>query len=98
MHQKLKRIEVSPNAAKKYRAIFLNKETGKTTHTDFGAAGMDDYTKTHDEAQKERYRTRHAKDLETGDPTRAGYLSYYLLWSEPTLAEAVRKYKNKFNL
>jgi len=98
MHQKLKRIEVSSNPLKKYRAVFVNKETGKTTHTDFGSAGMDDYTKTHDEAQKKRYRTRHAKDLETGDPTRAGFLSYYLLWAEPTLAEAVRKYRKRFGL
>ena len=98
MTYKLRRIEVSPTAGKKFRAIFYDKDADKTKHTDFGAVGYDDYTKTHDEAQKERYRTRHAKDLATGDPTRAGYLSYYLLWSEPTLAEAVRKYKSKFNM
>lgn len=59
---------------------------------------MDDYTKTHDEAQRERYRARHAKDL-LGDPTRAGYLSYYILWGNSTnLRQNIQAYKKKFNL
>jgi len=98
MAWKLRRIEVSPTAGKKFRAIFYDKDTDKTKHEDFGASGYDDYTKTHDEAQKERYRTRHKKDLETGDPTRAGHLSWYLLWNKPTLAESVRSYKKRFGL
>lgn len=98
MPYKLRRIEQSPKAGKKLRAIFYDKDTDKTKHTDFGAAGMDDYTKTHDKEQRERYRERHKKDLDTDDPTRAGFLSYYLLWNKPTLAESVRKYKSKFNM
>jgi hypothetical protein len=54
------------------------------THTDFGATGMDDYTLKHDKAQRDRYRQRHKKDLETHDPKRAGYLSYYILWGDST--------------
>lgn len=54
------------------------------THTKFGAVGMDDYTLTHDKAQRERYRTRHRKDLATGDPKRAGFLSYHILWGNST--------------
>jgi hypothetical protein len=98
MPYKLRRIEQSPKAGKKLRAVFYDKDTDKTKHTDFGATGYGDYTTTGDEEQKKRYQTRHAKDLATGDPTRAGFLSYYLLWSEPTLAEAVRKYKRKFGM
>jgi hypothetical protein len=49
---------------------------------------MDDYTLKHDKAQRERYRTRHKKDLETRDPKRAGYLSYYLLWGDSTSLNA----------
>lgn len=98
MPYKLRRIEVSPIAGKKFRAIFYDKDTDKTKHTDFGASGYDDYTRTHDKAQRDRYRERHKKDLETDDPTRAGFLSYYLLWSKPTLAEAVRKYKKMWNM
>jgi hypothetical protein len=94
---RLRRVEVSPIAGKKLRAIFHDADTDKTKHTDFGAAGMDDYTKTHDKEQRERYRTRHKKDLDTGDYTRAGYLSYYLLWNKKTLAAAVADYKRRFH-
>ena len=60
---------------------------------------MDDYTITKDKEQRERYRTRHKKDLETKDPTRAGYLSYYILWGDSTgIRENIKNYKNKFNL
>ena len=69
------------------------------THTRFGAVGMDDYTITHDKEQRERYRTRHKKDLETHDPKRAGYLSYYILWGDSTSVLAnTRAYENWFNL
>ena len=98
MAWKLRRIEVSPIAGKKFRAVFYDAEFDKTKHTDFGASGYDDYTRTHDKAQRDRYRERHKKDLDTDDPTRAGFLSYYLLWSKPTLAEAVRKYRKRFGL
>ena len=98
MPYKLRRIEVSPMAGKKFRAIFYDRDTDKTKHTDFGASGYGDYTQTHDKDQRERYRTRHKKDLDTDDPTRAGFLSYYLLWNKPTLAESVRKYKRMFNM
>ena len=60
---------------------------------------MDDYTKTKDKEQRARYRKRHKKDLKTGDPTRAGLLSYFLLWGESTnLRENIARYKKKFNL
>ena len=77
---------------KKWRAIFSDG-----THTDFGSAGMDDYTLTRDKEQRDRYRTRHAKDLDTKDPRRAGFLSYYLLWGSSTsLAVNLADYKKRF--
>ncbi len=86
------RLEASPLKDKKWRAIFSD---GK--HTDFGSAGMDDYTLTKDKEQRDRYRSRHAKDLETGDPRRAGFLSYYILWGESTSIEKnLRDYKKRF--
>ena len=54
---KLKSISKSPKPAKKWRATFTDGD--KEKHTDFGAAGMDDFTLTKDEAQRDRYRTRH---------------------------------------
>jgi hypothetical protein len=60
---------------------------------------MDDYTITKDKEQRDRYRERHKKDLKTGDPSRAGYLSYYLLWGDSTsLQMNIEAYKKKFNL
>jgi hypothetical protein len=87
----------SPKEGKKWRATF-EKDDGRRKSTDFGASGMDDFTISKDPAQAERYRTRHAKDLETNDPTRAGYLSYYILWASPSFRANVRAFKNKFGL
>ena len=98
MKWKLKSIEQSPIAGKKLRAVFYDAERDKTKHTDFGATGYGDFTTTHDEAQRERYRTRHAKDLQTHDPTRAGFLSMYILWNKPSIAASIRDYKSKFGM
>jgi hypothetical protein len=66
------------------------------TRTRFGQQGADDFTITGDEEQKKRYRARHEKDLKTKDPKRAGYLSYYVLWNLPTIAESVRDFNKRF--
>jgi DNA-binding response OmpR family regulator len=61
--------------------------------------GADDYLKTHSKEQRARYIKRHQKDLATGDPTRAGFLSRYLLWGESTSMMAnLRAYRARFNL
>lgn len=90
-------ISRSPKEGKKWRATF-EKDDGKRKHTDFGSAGMDDFTIAKDPEQAKRYRQRHAKDLETNDPTRAGFLSYYVLWASPDFHTNIRAYKNRFNL
>jgi len=65
----------------------------------FGARGMDDYTLTHDKDQRSRYRQRHKKDLLSHDPTKPGFLSYYILWGDSTsLSANVRSYKKRFHL
>lgn len=93
---KLVSVKPSQNKNKKYVATFDLGEKMKTVH--FGSKGMDDYTITKDKEQRERYRARHKKDLETKDPMRAGYLAYYLLWNKPTLKESIEDYKKRFNL
>lgn len=93
---KLIDISKSNKPDKKWMAIFEENGRRKTTH--FGAKGMDDFTLTKDANQAMKYRARHKKDLRTNDPTRAGYLSYYLLWSGPNFDENVAKYKKMFNL
>lgn len=95
---KLLKIVKSDKPEKKYTAFFEDEETGRKKRTHFGASGMEDYTTSKDPERAERYRTRHKKDLRTGDPTRAGYLSYYILWNTPSLRENIRIYKSKFDL
>ena len=91
-------IKKSDKPDKKLVAIFT-RDNGRTKTTHFGAKGMDDYTITKDKQQRARYRSRHQKDLQTGDYTRAGFLSYYILWGNSTSrAENIKAYKRRFNL
>jgi len=83
---------------KKLKAVFTYDD-GKTKTTHFGAKGMDDYTLTKDKKQRTQYRRRHKKDLNTGDYTRAGYLSYYILWGDSTSRKVnIKDYKKRFKL
>ena len=60
---------------------------------------MSDYTIHKDKERRKRYRARHKKDLNTKDYTKAGYLSYYILWGDATnLTDAVKDYKKRFKL
>jgi len=96
----MKLISITPSSSpgKKLMAKFLT-DTGREKTTHFGSSGMDDYTLTQDKEQRERYRTRHKKDLETGDPTRAGFLSFWILWGDSTSRAAnIAAYKKRFNL
>ncbi len=96
---KLKSITKSDKSGKKLVAKFINKKTGREKKTYFGASGMSDFTINKDTKRRARYRERHKKDLKTGDPTRAGYLSYYILWGNTTsLRSNISSYKKRFNL
>lgn len=94
---KLLRIVRSPIAGKKWEAQFQT-DTGRIRRTSFGDASMKDYTQHHDPERARLYRARHERDLRTGDPTRAGYLSYYVLWASPDMEANIRAYKKRFNL
>ena len=95
---KLLRVIKSPKSEKKWRAVF-ESESGREKNVDFGASGMEDYTQHHDKERRERYRARHKKDLKTGDPTRPGYLSWYLLWGESTsLQQNLSSYRSRFGV
>ena len=89
-------IKKSDKAGKKMVAVFT-RDNGRTKKTYFGQAGADDYTIKKDKEQRKRYRSRHKKDLQTGDYTRAGYLSYYILWGDSTsLKKNISDYKKRF--
>ena len=96
------KVVKSTKPLKKWTAIFRSDD-GKEKKTDFGYYNIkdlkNDYTLNKDKERRRRYRIRHAKDLKTNDPTRAGYLSYYLLWGDSTsLKKNISEYKKKFNL
>lgn len=106
---KLLRIVKSSKPNKKWDAVFMID--GKEKIVSFGSAGMRDYTLVSNKLSKfylpkmvdrnvvrDSYKRRHKKDLETKDPMRAGYLSYYLLWNKKTLASSIKDYKKRFKL
>ena len=91
-------IKKSNKPGKKLMAVFT-KDNGRTKTTHFGSAGMDDYTIKKDKEQRKRYRSRHKKDLSTGDYMKAGFLSWYILWGNSTSRrENISSYKRRFNL
>lgn len=99
---KLLKVVKSEKQGKKWKAIFkLDNGKEKTTHFGFKNPNdlKNDYTLHKDKERRRRYRIRHEKDLKTNDPTRAGYLSYFLLWGNSTsLKQNIKDYKKKFKL
>jgi hypothetical protein len=78
----------------KWTAVF---DDGK--RVSFGHADYQDYTQHHNVERRRLYRIRHKKDLETGDPRRAGFLSYWILWGDSTdINTNLRKYKQKYSM
>ena len=69
------------------------------TRTKFGSAAYENYLMHGDKRIRRLYRLRHLKDLKTNDPTRAGYLSMFLLWGDSqSLQENIKTYKKMFDL
>jgi hypothetical protein len=81
---------------KKYEAFFL--VNGKQKTQKFGAEGMSDYTIHKDIDRRNRYISRHLKDLNTEDPMRAGYLSMFVLWNKPSFIASLKDYKTRLNI
>jgi len=91
---KLLKVVPSTNFTKKYDAYFSDG-----TKTSFGDATAQDFTQHGSVERRSNYRSRHKKDLETGDPTRAGYLSYYILWGDSnSIRTNIASYRRRFNM
>eukprot|EP00965_Chrysotila_dentata_P129729 4288668-Pleurochrysis_carterae.AAC.2 len=75
--------EALPQTRHKFEAFF-EFDDGTTKKTSFGDRKYEDYTMHEDKDRRERYWRRHVKDLRTNDPTRAGYLSLFILWGDET--------------
>ena len=95
----MKLLSVKPShlPEKKYDATF-ETDSGRTKTVAFGAAGMDDYTKTHDTDQRARYLKRHSRNENWNKLDSAGALSRWILWGESTsLLKNIAAYKNRVN-
>jgi hypothetical protein len=90
---KLISIKKSSKSDKKLMATFETNGRQKVIH--FGFNGMSDFTKHRDRERRGRYIKRHLKDLRTGNPARAGYLSMYVLWNKPGLQASIADYKRR---
>lgn len=92
------RLIKSPIQEKKWRAIFTD-EDGKETHTDFGAAGMSDYTIHHDKLRRANYLMRHRTTESWNKPQTAGALSRWILWGDSTSLDTnVKSFRRRFSL
>lgn len=95
---RLLEIVESPDPKKRYMAIF-EKEDGKKKKVKFGDPTMESYVMHHDKERRDNYRSRHARDLRTNDPTRAGFLSFFILWGKSkSIHKNIEEYKRLFDL
>ena len=100
---KLLSVKSLKSGPKKYVAEFeITTKNGKKIKkskrsTKFGAKGMSDYTIHKDTERRNRYIKRHTKDLRTNDPTRAGFLSMYILWNKKSYKASLADYKRRLN-
>jgi hypothetical protein len=101
---KLKNIVKSDKKDKKFTAMFEITKDGKTKNriTHFGFENPDDktndYTRHGDLERRNRYINRAKSQLAHGDPTRASYLSMFVLWNKPTMKGATKDYIRRLNI
>jgi len=89
------KLQRSPLKTKKW---MITTPEGKKIH--FGQAGASDYTINKDPTRKEAYLARHKarEDWSKSGIKTPGFWSRYLLWSETTLSEAIKKTNDKFDI
>ena len=95
---KLTGVIDSPDKKKRYMAVFMDDDDNVKT-VKFGDPKMKSYVMTGDKARRDNYRSRHAKDLNTGDPMRPGFLSMFILWGDSkNMNTNIKEYKRLFGL
>ena len=89
---------------KKYKAVLLNKETGREKSVKFGAKSYMDYTKYYKrdgkevaDMKKSAYKARHSNAGEDwNDVTTPAFWAVRILWNKPTVASSLASVKRKF--
>jgi hypothetical protein len=89
------RLKKSDRIDKKYMVITPD---GKTIH--FGAKGYSDFTKHKNVERKQRYDARHKKneDWTKSGINTAGFWAKKILWSRPTIREAINAIEKEFGI
>jgi hypothetical protein len=91
LNYKLDKVE-EINKNKRYKAFFSDGSTVQFGQT---KPKRGTFIDTKDKELKENYIKRHESDLDTLDPTRAGYLSMFLLWNKPTLSASIKDFNKR---
>ena len=107
---RLLKIEKSKAKNKKFTAFF--EVEGKEKRINFGDSRYRDFTLMNDKNSKfyepikekrdkvkDNYQKRHKKDLLTEAGKKglsAGALSFYILWTKPTISGGLKMYKAKY--
>jgi hypothetical protein len=96
---KLKSVKPSSDQDKKLD-VTIEQPSGREKTIRIGARGMDDFTKTRDEEQKQRYISRHKarEDWSQSGILSSGFWSRWLLWNKPTLSASIADVKKTFNI
>lgn len=85
---------------KKYTIVFFDADRKKVKTINFGATGYDDFTKTGNKEQRDRYRDRHSNSRENHNvPDTPASASWHILWGNSTSVSAnYNSYLRRFNL
>jgi hypothetical protein len=92
-------LKKSTNSSKKYMVTIISPY-GKTKTVHFGANGYFDYTIHKDKERMKRYDARHKSRenwTKSGIYT-AGFWSKWILWSKPSLSQAITYTSEKFGI
>ena len=92
-------LEKSTNKSKKYMVTIVN-ESGIKKMVHFGANGYSDFTIHKDPERMKRYDARHKTNenwTKSGIYT-AGFWSKWILWSKPSLTQAINYTSKKFGI
>ncbi len=102
MQMRLVKLQPSTSARKKLMAVFDVGGRQRTVH--FGGRGCGDFTLYSAQSpalarlKRQQYIKRHGVTEAWQDPTAPGTLARFILWEKPTLAAAVRAYRQRFRV
>jgi len=97
---KYAQLKKSSVQGKKYTIVFFDADRKKVKTINFGQKNADDFTKTGNIEQRDRYRDRHSNSRENHNvPDTPASASRHILWGNSTsLSANYNSYLKRFNL